>query len=227
MSMTITELKSLLGNISGNSFSLPATELGIDRVSELFQAYLPLSTLIVSNPQSALATLQVGGQMTLGNAVSAPAVVTFLADPTNTSVAGINIKVSLPSLNFTAPFANFSGSVLQTLGFKSPHVLLSAGDGNLNGGSPAAFIGGALAVKGGTETKQVTLLAHIPYDTPAARAGIRDNYVFEVELGDITLADLNALTQFFPGGDFDIIPPAIPLSSSFALQHIEFVVDPA
>lgn len=226
--MTITELRALLGSISGNSFALSATQLGVEQVDQLFQTYLPQGTLTISNPHPDVAALQVSGQMTLGNATDAPAAVSFLTDSTNTLVAGINIKLSLPSWEFSAPFADFAGSALQSFGFTAPQIVLSAGDSSLNGGLPAGFMGGELAVKGAAETKTVTLLAQIPYDTPAARAGIKDNYVFAAELEDITLADLNALTQFIPGGaQFDIIPPAIPVASSFALKHVEFAIDPA
>lgn len=224
--MTITELKTLLASISGPSFSLTATQLGVDSVDELFQTYLPESTLTISNPQPAVNTLQVTGQMTLGNADNVPTVVTFLPDATNTFVAGINITLSLTSWIFTAPFADFSGTALAAFGFTAPQVVLSAGDINLANGSAATFMGGMLAVTGTGETINATLLGQIPYDTPAAREGILTYYVFEVELVGITLASLNALTQFISGADFDIIPSTIPCASSFGLTHIEFVVDP-
>jgi hypothetical protein len=226
--MSIAELKTLLANIPGDSFSLTATQLGVDSVAALFKDYVPQSTLTLGNPKPDVAGLQVSGQMTVGSAVNAPTVVTFLADPTNTSVAGINIKLGLASWTFTAPFADFSGDALQGFGFTAPQLVLSAGDISLAAGSPAAFFGGALNVTGTTGTKTAILSAQIPFDTPTSRAGIASNYVFEVELEDVTLADLNALTQFIPGAKFDIIPTdVIPLADSFALKHIEFVVDSA
>src|SRR5262249_17288128 len=85
---------------------------------------------------------------------------------------------------------------------------------------------GQLKVKGELETKTVTLSAQIPFDTPATRAGIANNYVFAVELENITLKDLNALTQFIAGANFNIIPPTIPLPDFFALKYIEFAIDP-
>lgn len=226
MAMSITELKTLLAGISGDSFSLPATRLGVESVAQLFQNYLPQNTLTVGNPKPDVDALQVRGQMTVGSAVAAQAVVTFLADPANTSVAGINIKLGLASWTFTAPFADFSGAALQGFGFTAPQLVLGAGDGSLADGSPAAFMSGTLAVKAKTETKTATLSALIPYDTPATRAGIVNNYVFAVELEDVTLADLGALAQFIPGANFDIIPQTIPVADSFALKHIEFVIDP-
>ena len=174
-----------------------------------------------------MATLQLRGRATLGSAVNVAIVATFLADATNSVVAGIDIKFDLASFSLTTPFANFSGAALQTFGFLTPQLLLSAGDKNLAEGSPGAFISGTLNVTGTTGTKTVTLFAQIPFDTPASRAGIKDNYVFAVKLQDITLADLNALKQFIPGGaDFNIIPPTIPLADTFALKHVEFAIDP-
>src|SRR5260370_999493 len=224
--MTITELKTLLANSSGTSYPLTATQLGVDSVTKLFQTYVPQSTLTIDNPQPEVAALQLRGHATLGSAINVSTVVTFLADSTNTFVAGINIKLDLSAWTFTAPFANFSGSALQHFGFTTPQLVLSAGDTSLAEGSAGAFVSGTLFVKGKTETKTVTLSAQIPFDTPASRAGIANNYVFAVELQDITLADLNALTQFISGADFNIIPPTIPLADSFALKYIEFAIDP-
>jgi len=224
MAMSISELKTLLAGSAGPSFSLTATQLGVCSVTKLFGSYLPQSTLTIANPRPEVEALQLKGQMTLGSVVSVETLVTFLADETKTFVAGINIKLDLASWTFNTPFANFSGSALLGFGFTSPQLVLAAGDTKLAAGVPAAFVSGALTVRGKTETKTVTLSALIPFDTPATRAGIANNYVFAVEL-DVTLADLNALSQFI-AADFNIIPDTIPLADTFALKHVEFAIDP-
>ena len=227
MAMTITELKTLLGGISGQSYSLTAPQFGVESIASLFQTYVPQSALNIANPQPNVEALQLRGNATLGSAINVVTVVTFLADNTNTFVAGIDIKLDLASFSLTTPFANFSGSALQTFGFLTPQLVLSAGDKSLAEGAPGAFITGTLNVNGTTGTKTVTLIAQIPFNTPASRAGIENNYVFAVKLQDITLADLNALAQFIPGGaDFNIIPPTIPLADTFALKYVEFAIDP-
>lgn len=226
MAMTIAELKTLLAGISGQSYALTAPQFGVDSITKLFQTYVPQSTLNINNPQPNVEALQLSGQATLGSAVNVSTVVTFLADSTNTFVAGINVDLDLASFSLTTPFANFSGNALQTFGFTTPRLVLSAGNKKFAEGSPGAFVTGQLKVKAELETKTVTLTAQIPYDTPASRAGITNNYVFAVELENITLKDLNALTQFIPGADFNIIPPTIPLADFFALKYIEFAIDP-
>jgi len=226
MAMTITELKTLLAGISGKSYPLTATQLGVDSVTKLFQTYVPQSTLNIDNPQPNVDALQLSGQATLGSAVNVSIVVTFLADATKTFLAGIDINFDLASFSLTTPFANFSGSALQTFGFTTPQLVLSAGNKRFADGSPGAFISGELKVKGELETKTVTLAAQIPFDTPASRAGIANNYVFALELENIRLKDLNALTQFIPGANFNIIPDTIPLADWFALKYIEFAIDP-
>lgn len=226
MAMTIAELKTLLAGISGQSYALTAPQFGVDSVTKLFQSYVPQGTLNINNPQPNVDALQLSGQATLGSAVNVSTVVTFIADSTNTVVAGLHINLDLASFSLTTPFANFSGTALQTFGFTAPQLVLSAGDQKFAAGSPGAFVTGQLKVKGELETKTVTLTAQIPFDTPATRAGITNNYVFAVELENITLKDLNALTQFIPGADFNIIPPTIPLADFFALKYIEFAIDP-
>lgn len=224
MAMSIAELKTLLAGIPRDSFSLAATKLGVDSVTQLFQTYLPESTLTVSNPQPNVDALQVLGEVTLGSAVNAHTVVTFLADNANAFVAGINIKLDLTSWTFTAPFTKFSGAVLKDFKFTTPQVVLSAGDSSMADGSAAAFVSGARTIKATTGEKVVTLSAQIPRDTSSE--GITNNYVFDVELTDLTLADLNALSQFI-SADFNIIPrDVIPIAELLALKHIAFVVDP-
>lgn len=226
MAMTITELKALLAGISGQSYSLTAPQFGVDSLTKLFQTYIPQSALNIDNPQPDVEALQLRGQATLGSAANASIVVTFLADAAKSFVAGADIKFDLASFSLTTPFANFSGSALQQFGFTTPELVLSAGNKKFADGSPGAFVTGQLKVKGEIETKTVTLSAQIPFDTPASRAGIENNYVFAVETDNITLKDLNALTQFIPGADFNIIPPTIPLADFFALKYIEFAIEP-
>src|SRR5262245_59151458 len=226
MAMTLAELKTLLKGISGQSYSLTAPQFGVDSVTKLFQTYIPQSALNIENPQPNVDALQLLGQATLGSAVNVSTVVTFLADASNTFVAGIDINLDLASFSLTTPFADFSGSALQQFGFTTPKLELVAGDKRFADGSPGAFITGEMKVKGELETKTVTLSAQIPFDTPATRAGIANNYVFAVETNNITLKDLNALSQFIAGADFNIIPPNIPLADFFALKYIEFAIDP-
>jgi len=225
MAMSISQLKTLLAGISGPSFSLTAPQFGVDKIDKLFQSYVPQSTLTIANPKPDAEALQLGGQATLGTVVNVEILVTFLPDATKTSVGGINIKLDLASWTFNTAFANFSGTALEGFGFKSPNLVLSAGDIKLADGAPAAFVSGSLEVKGSKETKIVTLSALIPFDTPATRANIANNYVFAVDL-DITLNDLSALTQFISLDFNNVIPTEIPLADTFALKHIEFAIDP-
>lgn len=219
--MTITELKALLAAISKESFSLTATQLGVDSVAELFQTYLPQSTLTLVHPQADVDKLQVSGKVDLGSATNAQTLVTFLPDHTNPVVAGINIKLDLSSWTFTSPFADFSLTAVQQFGFSTPGLVLSAGDSDLAVGSAAAFVSGARTVVGQSGRKIVTLLAQIPPDDPDLRA---NTYTFDVELDDITLADLSKLQQFV-GTEFTL-PDTIPIADSLALKRIEFGIDP-
>ena len=50
MAMTITELKTLLAGISGQSYSLTAPQFGVDSITKLFQTYVPQSALNIENP---------------------------------------------------------------------------------------------------------------------------------------------------------------------------------
>jgi hypothetical protein len=220
--MTVSALKQLLAGATGGTFSITAGQIGVDAVTSLFTTYLPSSTLTLASATGDAAALSVTGQLTLGDAAGMAATAVFSADSTNTNVTGVTITATLPGWTLKSPPALVFAVTSVGQYLKTPQLVLQAGGNDPDTADPSATLGGVLTVKAGDGTsQQYPATAPVPPPDPNVSA----NLVFYVA-PNVSLDNLNALTQFVTGMDFDVIPSTIPVATTLTLAWMQITVDP-
>lgn len=219
MAMTVTELKARLSGITpGQTFTLADTDLGIDAVQQLFDNYLPDKTLTVTNANADATKLVVTGAWALPpNYSSLPVTVTFPNDGTN--VTSIQIRAALPAWDIHTSFLQISPTYLQAFGFKVLYLVLgTVTDITTGKDSPAYGVGTDFSFTADGVTQTLSFTAMMEQDPNA-------DYTLEGTFTGVTLSDINALTQFASGGQFDIIPTGVvPVAKEIELTGMRVVI---
>jgi hypothetical protein len=219
MAMTVAELRARLSGITpGQTFTLADTDLGIDAVRQLFNNYLPGKTLTVTDATADATNLVVTGGWALPpNYPGLPATVTFPNEGTN--VTSIEIRAALPAWDVKTRFLQISPDYLKAFGFKVLYLVLgTVTDATSGQDSPAYGVGTdfSLTADGGTQTLSFNALME---QDPNA------DYTLEGVFKGITLSDLNALTQFVGGGEFNIIPAdVVPIAEKMELTGMRVAI---
>lgn len=221
--ITVAALTSILSKItSANPFVLNDTELGILAVQQLFDTYLPEKTLTIVSPSASVNTLSVSGQIAFPqiSSTNLDVSVTFLCDPTNTYVAGIMIRIALPGWEINTDFLTLSADFLKEFGCSTLYLLLSAiPDPETQIANPQYGVGVDFSfTPSGGVTSVLALNALFTEESTS--------YVLEGSFDHVTFADINALSCFATGGNFNIIPQdVIPFANALELAGLSILVD--
>ncbi len=218
MAMTVADLKSLLSKVTPSQpFTLSDGALGIDAVKKLFDSYLPGQTLTVDKPTADVEQLTVSGGFSLPPKYTGlPVMVTFDSDGTN--VTGIFIRAALPGWDIDTSFLQLSPAYLKDFGCSVLYLVLSAQPGDTGQVTAAYGVGADFSFKSEGQTETLSLNALMSQD-PAA------DYTLEGTFSGVTLSDLNVLSQFATGGQFDIIPSnVVPLAKQMQLTGLRLAI---
>jgi hypothetical protein len=214
--MLVTDLKQLLAGTQGGTFKITASQLGVDKITQLFSLYLADTALTLSNAAGDPNALAVQGNLSLGD-TTIPAQAVFRADSGNINVAGIVISCTLPGWTWTSPnvaiAATSAGKYLT-----SPNLIFVAVDS----AAPAARLTGQIPITDKDRANHSILMtAPVPVPDPNNPKGL----VFSCQ-PNVSLSDPNALSQFVPGANFAIIPQGIPVASTLELSDVSIIVGP-
>lgn len=219
MAMTVTELKARLSGITpGQTFTLADTDLGITAVQQLFDNYLPDKTLTVSDAKPDADNLVVTGTWALPpNYSSLPVTVSFPNDGTN--VTSIEIRAAMPAWDINTSFLKISPAYLQAFGFKVLYLVLgTVTDATSGQEAPAYGVGTDFSFTADSVAQTLSFNAMMEQDPNA-------DYTLEGTFTGVTLSDLNALTQFAGGGQFNIIPAdVVPIAKEMELTGMRVAI---
>lgn len=226
MAMSKSDLQQRLSqHPQGSTFTLSAADLGIPIATELFDTYLPGSTLTVEHASTDATNLTVSGTTNIVGQGEHQQV-SVLFHTAESVVTVVTIKIWLTGWSFhttgTTPLT-FSAAFLSNLGFTTPFLELSA-DSTKNG--YYLYLQGQHSLNVPGLPRQHSLLCDVPVDP-------NDNQLWEVEFGDhgIPLGDLDHLVPSF--GSLGISTfmnglsgMSVPLASNLGLRRLGLLINP-
>jgi hypothetical protein len=212
--MSVHELQTLLDDASGHSLELQAGQLGVASVAELFDDYLPDKKLVVNGAQCDTAKLTATGTIPLGNQ-NPQALVSFATNQAQTTVTGITVSIGLTEWQLAAPPLAFKATSVAGY-LKSPHLILSAGEGS----PPGALVTGEIALPFGGGGNHLLSAPLAPAEGTEASL---QTLVFAGSPGT-TIQELSELTKVIAGASFPAPPVAI--AKTVELSLLSFAVDP-